>query len=249
MEQYQIFRDLSMAWPLKNATDVYKVASNTHVRLPEGPEWWHDTDKCDDFLESKDSEFTVIKHDDPHTAARYIAIDAIRWATDNIKSLHGLKWEEVRIARPVIFAKCTYDLKPPVPPVGEARPNPVLALESMLNQFYYEFTPIIPLMSQSWRVSFFGYPIRDKIRVLEEIPYLRTSCKFKVEQHICIIAGLDVVWEQLWDPVMSDEISYVRRFIRVLEKLFIHSGKGKILLVCRDQLNLEELQHGLSIIW
>ncbi|OTA95963.1 hypothetical protein M434DRAFT_9249 [Hypoxylon sp. CO27-5] len=219
--------------------NIYWVAA-TRLVLPDGPEWWFTTEEADTFLAGPDSTIEVIQHDQPIRAASYIAVDAIRFARYDFEDLSGCTWAQVESARPVLLMSAYRDTSPRSTAVWQVPGKPVVTLGPMLDLFFYGIFPLIPPSYQCWEKGFGSLQINEKVQVLESLPFLIPHRRFRIERHICIIAGIDCVYNK----GSHDEISQATRFLRVVKKLFVTSGMGRILLVCRTAFNLVDVLDG-----
>ncbi|KAI0836130.1 hypothetical protein F5Y06DRAFT_305467 [Hypoxylon sp. FL0890] len=210
---------------------LYSDAANTKFRLPDDPKWWFNTDKAAEYYNNTKSTISVALHKEASKVARYIAIDAIRFARDEWRSLSGCNWKQVESSKPVLFVSCSRDSDPPLWARGRTIVRPTYALGALLGQFYSEIFTFIPPNYQCWGMHFYGFGVGEKLRVLESIPFLMPQKEISIDQHICIIAGIDTVYNR-------DTHDEIRRLLRVIKKLLVDSGKAKILLVCRATFNV-----------
>ncbi|OTA65884.1 hypothetical protein K449DRAFT_462966 [Hypoxylon sp. EC38] len=221
--------------------NIYWVAA-TRLALPGGPEWWFNTKEADMFLAGPDSTIEVIQHDQPLRAASYIAIDAIRFSRDDSEDLLGCTWAQVESARPVLLMSAYRHPLPRSTAVWQVPDKPVVTLGPMLDLFFYSIFPLIPPNHQCWERCFGSLQINEKVQVLESLPFLIPHRRFHIERHICVIAGIDFVYNK----GSHEEISQATRFLRVAKKLFVTSGMGRILLVCRTAFNVVDVLDGKS---
>ncbi|KAI0381067.1 hypothetical protein F5Y04DRAFT_255657, partial [Hypomontagnella monticulosa] len=107
-------------------------------------------------------------------------------------------------------------------------------LRSIMTSFFYEIAPFIASNWTSWILAYGELRLEDKLQVLESLPPLRVNSDLPIKERICIIAGLDIAYNK-------DTHTAVKRFLRVVERMFVTSGIGKVLLVCRDPLDVTGL--------
>ncbi|KAI1105401.1 hypothetical protein F4804DRAFT_331311 [Jackrogersella minutella] len=190
-------------------------------------QWWQEDSEEDMFLRSDYSVVGVVGDENVEQSVRYIALDALRFLREHWSSTRGYTWQDVRDAKPVLLVNPYADFnlsQEMLSSLGTVEPpNPLSAL---LSSFWYGVYPVIPPSWQSWNECFDGLSIDDKLTVLESLQPLVSHPNFPAK-HLCVISGVDAACAQ-------DSYDQVERFVKVVEKLFITSKKGKVLFVCCD---------------
>ncbi|KAI1452961.1 hypothetical protein F4805DRAFT_462245 [Annulohypoxylon moriforme] len=215
---------------------IYSAASDINFRNSENPKWWFYNDNAEDFLTSPSSAISAVEDKQAFIRGCNIAIDSIRFLRDEIKKYRSLTWQDVRDTRPVFFIASDLGhrrgryLSYSGPLKVEISPQKAI-LQSMTTQLFQELRSLIPRNWQPWFTRFDTLSISDQLDVLESLPRPLPPMVSPVDQRLCIVVGLDDVYNR-------EMHNYVKRFLRIIEQLFIADGRGKILLMFRTPFDL-----------
>ncbi|KAI2622651.1 hypothetical protein GGS26DRAFT_600672 [Hypomontagnella submonticulosa] len=219
-------------------SDIYGCAAKVKHENPECPSGWFANENSDNFLQTPGSIISLISDDGDFKAASYIAIDILRYIKDQVKPM-GYSWRDIRDAIPVFFAAPRVGPTQLVMHYEQDRNQSVDILRSIMTSFFYEIAPFVASNWTPWIVAFSELMLEDKLQVLESLPELGINHDIPINQRICIIAGLDIAYSEETHGV-------VKRFLRVVERMFVTNGMGKVLLVCRSPLAVTSLVEDAS---
>lgn len=213
--------------PILLKVHPYQLAEDNNYAVAKRLGCWWSIDIVANYFISTPKPVTIaIKTHGAYRAGLSIAVDAIRYCRD-ARWLHGQDWDVIATIKPVIFVA--------VEPRPPSKKQALRAFESLLGSFFDEILPLIPPNWRSWAPVYRGRTVDEKLRILESFPFLWAPADLpRVPAYYLVIAGLD--------SVSSPETSaYVTRFLRVVEKLFVKSERGKILLTTDGPLSLAGL--------
>ncbi|OTA99507.1 hypothetical protein M426DRAFT_27473 [Hypoxylon sp. CI-4A] len=197
--------------------NIYLDAASTQFCSQENLKGWFRDEALEEFLRNPDCVIKVVQHEDAYNEARYAAIESIRFFKDELRD-YGWTWNDIRDNVPVFLVQ------------GDS-------LHSIITRFINEIDRTIAPNWKSMCHVAQHFRIDDVLSILDSLPSLMSPCNgtgISVKHHLCIITGLDRVYNQA-------SHDYVKRFLRLVEKLFITDRKGKVLLFCKTPFDVDAI--------
>ncbi|KAI1080094.1 hypothetical protein F5B20DRAFT_540755 [Whalleya microplaca] len=219
-------------------SNIYVAAGDVDYGIYESPDW--DFEKAIHWLDGSKSEISAVHHEKAYTAAYKIAREAIERQRRDVNP----SWRQRHIreeGQPVLL----------IAPKANAQSSDE-AFYSLMESLFEQLWPIVE--PSHWReicskvdlnLKYYFDPLKcdsDTVGTywcaLEKLLAVGVkSPKPWVKHHLCVVADIDHAGSE---EVNADgqEVSAVKRFIEILENMFVTPDKGRLLFVTSKPYNI-----------